>query len=93
MGFRFQELACRGEDVKLLYENGRWKSIAILDDDVDLGRREIEIMPPQKERPTYDELEARINEVIPEPLWMRKMNEAQTKGLKFQRGQKEQQDS
>lgn len=85
-GFAFQELACRGEDVKLLYESPEWKSIAILDEDPDLGRREIELMPPQKDRPTYEELEKRINEVLPEPLWMRKMGEAQSKGFKFQRG-------
>lgn len=85
-GFAFQELACRGEDVKLLYEYPEWKSIAVLDDDVDVGRQEIEILAPQPQRPTYDELEKRINEIIPEPLWMRKMGEAQTKGFKFQRG-------
>jgi len=88
-GFAFQELACRGEDVKLLYETPNWQSIAILDEDVDLGRREIEVLPPQKIRPTYEELEKRINKVLPEPLWMRKMGEVQTKGFKFQRGQKQ----
>jgi hypothetical protein len=32
-------------------------------------------------------LEKKINEVIPEPLWMRKMGDVQEKGLKFQRKQ------
>ena len=36
-------------------------------------------------RPDYLELEKKINEVIPEPLWMRKMGDVQEKGLKFQR--------
>jgi len=85
-GFAFQELACRGEDVKLLYETPLWQSCAICDEDEDLGRREIELLQPQKLRPTYEELEMKINEVLPEPLWMRKMGEAQSKGFKFQRG-------
>jgi hypothetical protein len=36
-------------------------------------------------RPAYKALEDRINAVIPEPLWMRKMGEVQEKGFKFQR--------
>ena len=39
------------------------------------------------ERHDYLELEKKINEVIPEPLWMRKMQEVSEKGLKFQRKQ------
>ena len=88
-GFAFQEFACRGEDTKLVYEHPTgWYSCVICDEDVDLGRREIELLPTSKEdeRPDYKSLEKKIGEVLPEPLWMRKMGEAETKGLKFQRG-------
>ena len=91
-GFAFQEFACRGEDTKLLYEHPKgWYSCVICDEDVDVGRQEIQLLPPrpqQSQRPTYKELETKINEILPEPLWMRKMNEAESKGLKFQRGSK-----
>ena len=89
-GFAFQEFACRGEDTKLLYEHPKgWYSCVICDEDVDAGRQELQLLPPTSSldrRPTYKELETKINEILPEPLWMRKMNEAESKGLKFQRG-------
>lgn len=85
-GFAFQEFACRGEDTKLTYEFPNWTSCVICDEDADLGQQEIDLLDPQPERPAYDALEKKINEVLPEPLWMRKMGEAETKGLKFQRG-------
>lgn len=85
-GFAFQEFACRGEDAKLTFEFPNWTSCVICDEDEDLGRQEIALLDPQPERPLYDDLEKKINEVLPEPLWMRKMGEAETKGLKFQRG-------
>lgn len=88
-GFAFQELACRGEDAKLTYETPNWQSCVICDEDQDLGAREISLLPPQPSRPQYEELEKAINEVLPEPLWMRKMGEANEKGLKFQRGQRQ----
>jgi hypothetical protein len=92
-GFALQEMPCRGEDVKLLYEKGLWKSYAILDDDDDdLGRREVQLLAPQQERPTYQQLEDKINEVLPEPMWMRKMGQVQTKGFKFQRGEQQKQE-
>lgn len=84
-GFAFQELACRGEDTKLIYEYPNWQSCVLCDEDIDLGPKEVDLFPPQLERPTYEELEKKINEVLPEPLWMRKMGEAETKGFKFQR--------
>ena len=84
-GFAFQELACRGEDVKLTFEHPNWYSCAVCDEDVDLGSQQIKLLEPQLERPAYEALEAKINEVLPEPLWMRKMGEAKDKGLKFQR--------
>ena len=83
-GFAFQEFACRGEDLKLTFEYPDWKSCVICEEEG--GNEEIEILPNQRNRPTYEELEKKINEVLPEPLWMRKMGEAEEKGLKFQRG-------
>lgn len=88
-GFAFQEFACRGEDVKLTFEYPNWQSCIICDEDEALGSREIALLDPQPTRPLYDDLEKKINEVLPEPLWMRKMGEAETKGFKFQRGQKD----
>ena len=85
-GFAFQELACRGEDVKLTFEYPNWTSCAICDEDLELGSQQINLLGPSTERPAYDALEKEINKVLPEPLWMRKMGEAQTKGFKFQRG-------
>jgi len=89
-GFAFQEFACRGEDVKLNFElgHGGWKSCVICDEDVDAGAKEFALLEPSFDRPVYEDLERRINKVLPEPLWMRKMGEAETKGLKFQRGKK-----
>jgi riboflavin kinase len=84
-GFAFQELACRGEDVKLTFEYPYWNSCVVCSEDVDAGVQEIALLDPQPERPTYEALEKRINEVLPEPLWMRKMGEAERKGIKFQR--------
>lgn len=85
-GFAFQEFACRGEDTKLTFEYPNWQSCVICDEDADLGQREIPLLDPQVDRPSYEQLERKINEVLPEPLWMRKMNEAESKGFKFQRG-------
>jgi hypothetical protein len=87
-GFAFQEFACRGEDTKLTFEFPNWQSCIICDEDQDVGQREIALLPPQPERPTYEELEKNINKVLPAPLWMRKMQEAKSKGFKFQREQK-----
>jgi hypothetical protein len=87
-GFAFQEFACRGEDTKLTFEYPNWQSCIIQDDDVDIGRQETTLLAPQPERPSYEELQKKINEVLPEPLWMRKMQEVTAKGFKFQRGQK-----
>ena len=76
--------SCRGEDVKLLFEQSvGWKSCVI-----DENGKEIAIEDPSWDpmaRPEYKALEDKINEVIPEPLWMRKMQEVSEKGLKFQR--------
>lgn len=85
-GFAFQEFACRGEDTKLTFEYPNWSSCVICDEDADKGQQEIALLDPQPQRPSYQELEKKINQVLPEPLWMRKMNEAESKGFKFQRG-------
>jgi len=83
-GFAFQEIACRGEDVKLTFEESLgWQACV-----VDENGREIEIKDSSwdtKVRPQYEAIEDKINDVLPEPLWMRKMQEAQEKGFKFQR--------
>jgi Domain of unknown function (DUF1995) len=87
-GFAFQEMSCRGEDIKLTFEYSTgWKSSVICNEDAERGSREIALLEadPQRERPTYDVLEKKINQVLPEPLWMRKMGEAERKGFKFQR--------
>jgi hypothetical protein len=84
-GFAFQELACRGEDMKLTFEYPNWNSCIVCDENIELGSREIDLLDPQPDRPTYEVLEKKINEVLPEPLWMRKMQEVTEKGFKFQR--------
>ena len=86
-GFAFQEFACRGEDTKLTFEYPNWNSCVICDEDIQKGQEEIKLLEPSTDRPTYDALEKKINEVLPEPLWMRKIGEAEEKGLKFQRRQ------
>lgn len=88
-GFAFQELACRGEDVKLTFEYPNWDSVVICDEDIEKGVEQIGLLDTSNERPLYANLEKKINEVLPEPLWMRKMGEVEQKGFKFQRGNKE----
>mmetsp|Transcript_4538 Transcript_4538/g.6541 ORF Transcript_4538/g.6541 Transcript_4538/m.6541 type:complete len:272 (+) Transcript_4538:63-878(+) len=84
-GFAFQEFSCRGEDTKLTFEYPNWQSCVICDENQDVGQQEIALLEPSPERPAYDDLQKKINEVLPEPIWMRKMGEAEEKGLKFQR--------
>lgn len=88
-GFAFQEIACRGEDVKLTFEQSvGWQACALVEDSAGNYNKEVDIMDSSWDkfmRPDYLELEKKINEVIPEPLWMRKMGDVQEKGLKFQR--------
>lgn len=85
-GFAFQELMCRGEQVKLTFEYPNWTSCAICDEDIEKGTEQIALLSPSTERPVYEALEKEINRVLPEPLWMRKMGEVEQKGFKFQRG-------
>lgn len=89
-GFAFQEIACRGEDAKLTFEQSvGWQACM-----VDEKGKEIELEDSTWDvnaRPEYDVLTAKINEVLPEPLWMRMMQEANDKGLKFQRENKDEQ--
>ncbi|KAG7346849.1 DUF1995 domain containing protein [Nitzschia inconspicua] len=85
-GFAFQEFACRGEDTKLTFEYPNWTAAVICEGvEPDGSDREILLFEEQPNRPTYEELERKINEVLPQPLWMRKMEEAEAKGFKFQR--------
>mmetsp|Transcript_23620 Transcript_23620/g.55966 ORF Transcript_23620/g.55966 Transcript_23620/m.55966 type:complete len:273 (-) Transcript_23620:127-945(-) len=86
-GFALQEFACRGEDLKLTYEYPNWESCVICEEEG--GNKEIAVLSAQNSRPKYEELEKKINEILPEPLWMRKIEEAETMGFKFQRRQRE----
>ncbi|MGK3741538.1 MAG: hypothetical protein ACI8RD_001578 [Bacillariaceae sp.] len=83
-GFAFQEFACRGEDLKLTFEYPNWQSSIICEEE-GKPNKEIPLLPEQIDRPNYEQLEKKINEILPEPLWMRKMQEANAKGFKFQR--------
>ncbi|CAB9508095.1 Domain of unknown function (DUF1995) [Seminavis robusta] len=85
-GFAFQEIACRGEDVKLTFEYPLWESCVICDEDLELGPQQVDLLAASKERPVYEDLKKEINIKLPEPLWMRKMGEVERKGFKFQRG-------
>jgi Domain of unknown function (DUF1995) len=85
-GFAFQEMACRGEDVKLTFEYPNWEACVVCDEDIDLGPQQKKLLSPSPDRPAYEALEKDINKVLPEPLWMRKMGEVERKGFKFQRG-------
>ena len=91
-GFAFQEFACRGEDLKLTFEHPNWESCVICEEE-DGPDQEIPLLSPQSERPKYEALEQKINEVLPEPLWMRQMGKAEDKGLKFQRDLKRMQEN
>jgi Domain of unknown function (DUF1995) len=84
-GFAFQEFACRGEDTKLTFEFPHWTAAVVCEGNEPGSSREITLFEQQKSRPSYEELEKMINKVLPQPLWMRKMEEAETKGFKFQR--------
>ena len=61
-GFAFQEIACRGEDVKLLFEQSEGWQASVVDE----NGKEIEIVKDAM-RPEYSDLEAKINKIIPEP--------------------------
>ena len=83
--FAFEELACRGEDVKLVGEYGRgWRAFVYLDD------RELDGTPLHdgylRERPEYKWIEAQINQRHPQPRWARMLDEVDQKGLRFMRG-------
>jgi len=74
----------RGEDVKFVYEQSVGWQASLVDE----KGKEIEIKDSSwdaKDRPEYMAVEAKINEILPEPLWMRLMQETSEKGLKFQR--------
>ena len=63
--------SCRGEDVKLEFEQSEGWQASLVDE----NGKEIEIKDESwdvKIRPDYMEVEAKINKVLPEPLWVRK---------------------
>ena len=83
--YALEELACRGEDVKLVCEYGLgWRAFVFLEDD------DTEGVPLHdgclEERPTYKWLETQINEQHPQPRWARLVGEADQKGPRFMRG-------
>ena len=85
VGFAFEEIACRGEDVKIIGEYGLgWRAFVYLDD------RQLEGIPLHDEaylpdRPDYKWLEAQINARHPQPRWARMLNDVDEKGLRFLR--------
>lgn len=80
----YNNASCRGEDVKLVFEQSvGWKACVVDENGEEIAIEDSAWDPMA--RPEYKAIEDKINEVIPEPLWMRKMQEVQDKGLKFQR--------
>jgi len=83
--YAFEEFACRGEDVKMIFEYGLgWRAYVLLDDSSVEGVPLHEGCLP--ERPDYAWLERQINERHPEPRWSRLLGVADEKGLRFMRG-------
>ena len=83
--FAFEELACRGEDVKIIGEYGiGWRAFVLLDDNDRDGIPLHEGHLP--ERPEYRWLEDQINEQHPQPRWARMLDDVDKKGLRFMRG-------
>lgn len=84
VSYAFEEFACRGEDVKLVYEAGAgWKAHVLLDDTDILG--EPLNQTPLEERPTYEWIEKAINEKFPTPRWARKLDDFDAQGPAFLR--------
>ena len=85
VGYAFEEFACRGESVKLTCDRrepggGGWRSFCVIGEDAINRKAEGTLLlhdEPLAERPAYDFLEARINEVLPDPAWMRAINKQQ----------------
>ena len=82
--FSTEEFACRGEDMKLQYEfDEGWTAFALFDGE---GSEPTPLLPrPLPSRPEYPYLEQRINDIQPEPLWARKLAEANSEGPRFMR--------
>ena len=81
-GYALQEFSCRGEEVKLIFDGEKWSAVCLPDADTD---EEVILVEGVCERPEYDFLTERINDVLPEPLWQRQMQKAKKDGLKFLR--------
>ena len=60
-----------------------WRAFVMLSDEETAGRPLCDEALP--ERPTYSQLEAMINERFPSPRWARKLDEVDSKGLRFMR--------
>lgn len=86
--FAFEELACRGEDVKMVGEYGYgWRCFVFLDDAQTEG---IALHEGYLDaRPEYTWLEQQINEQHPAPRWARQLDKVEEKGLRFMRDQDE----
>ena len=90
VAYAFEEFACRGEDLKLCCEYGLgWRAFVLLEDGAEPMALHEGALP---ERPEYKWLEAQINEQHPQPRWMRMMNVAEEKGLRFMRKEGDEQE-
>jgi len=84
--FAFEELACRGEDVKLVGEYGRgWRAYVYLDDQ-QLEGIALHDEDYLSDRPEYAWLEQQINARHPSPRWARQLDKVDAEGLRFMRG-------
>jgi hypothetical protein len=85
VGYTFDELACRGEDVKLVGGSiPGWLASVFLNDN-DLTGTPLHDEPSLRERPDYAWLAAAINRRHPAPRWARKLDEADALGPAFLR--------
>lgn len=84
--FAFEELACRGEDVKLVGEYGLgWRAFVYLDDE-QLEGIALHDEDYLSERPDYAWIEEQINARHPSPRWARQLDKVEEEGLRFMRG-------
>jgi len=86
VGYAFDELACRGEDVKLVGGvSAGWRAFVMLEDSDDVGRL-LHDEQTLAERPSYEWLETTINTRHPAPRWSRRLNDVDAMGPAFMRG-------
>ena len=84
-GYAFDELACRGEDVKLVggVATG-WRAFIMLED-TDMDGVCLHDEDVLDERPSYEWLEKAINTRHPSPRWARKLDQVEARGPVFLR--------